>query len=144
MGFINNSNANSGGGSGGGTTNITNNISTTAGKFNARASTALALGRAVLLIAGDEIRYADKSTKADSLVDGLILQTYATADMCEVYNDDVVSCAAWSFVVGQNVWLGNLGVLTQIIPTTGEHATLVGIATDVDEMKINIKYLGKV
>lgn len=95
------------------------------------AATAIGGHRAV----GPDGNYADAQTAPE--VAGISRGAGSTGQALTIQADGSIAEAGWSWTLGQPVWLGSNGLLTQTPPTEG-YCVQVGIALAATRMLIRI------
>lgn len=101
-----------------------------AGSIQHTATAAIALGghRAILLNASGAT-YADNATEAHAgRVSGITLGAVSSGAQVSFQSAGMISELSWSWVPGDDIWLGTNGLLTQAYPSGAAFAQLIGYA----------------
>lgn len=97
-------------------------VKTTIDGINASYTALVDLGgqRAVVAVDGTYITYADKDTLThEGNVIGITTGAIATGDKGVIHRDLNMTEPSWTWTPLQTIFLGNNGLLTQTVPTTG-------------------------
>jgi hypothetical protein len=102
--------------------------------ITAVAGEALGGHRAVRHDADGEMVYADPATAAGAQVAGVTMAAAVMGDQASAQVAGELELAGWNWAEGP-IYLGALGTLTQVAPTTG-YLVVVGLAAGPDRMVV--------
>lgn len=113
-----------------------------ASQFSFTAGAAIGGHRVVKLDSEGKVQYASASSVDDRLsIVGVTVGAASNGADCTVQNADLMEDVSWSWIPGEPIFLGELGVMTQAIPTNSvaEFLQVVGQALSPTKIVVSLR-----